>query len=201
MVAVAGSLLVPCRELMDPDDSCLLLGNCVSDRISSLNIGIASVNFIIYCGDAPLVSEPQLATYTPFITDCPVKDAGSLTIDVRLEIKDFPSYDGLKEIFEGNGSWSMFKKGDEYYLILNPFAANGSACITRFDLPLEKAIVYCAEMDILEVEDKTMVRNPFTYPMDQLLLTFALAQKEGALIHSSGVDFHGREGCRSGAGS
>jgi hypothetical protein len=149
------------------------------------------------------VSELERATYAPFITNQPVQDAGSFAIDVSLEIKDFPSFEELTEIFEGNGSWSMFRTGDEYYLTLNPFAADGSECITRFELPLEKAIVYCARMDILEVEGKRMVQNPFTYPLDQLLLTFALAQKEGALIHSSGVDFHGRGfifSGRSGAG-
>jgi hypothetical protein len=188
---------------MDRNGRGLLLDDCVSDRISSLNIGIARVNFTIHCGDAPLASEPQPATYTPFITDRSIKDAGSFTIDVRLKIKDFPSSGELTEIFEGNGSWSMFKKGDEYYLTLNPFAVDGSECITRFDLPLEKAVVYCGEMDILEVEGKRMVRNPFTYPLDQLLLTFALAQREGALLHSSGVDCHGRGfifSGRSGAG-
>ena len=181
----------------------LLSDNSISDRISSLDIGIARVNFTIHCADAPLASEPQPSTYTPFITDRPVKDAGSFTIDLRLETRDFPSSEGLKEIFEGNGSWSMSKKGDEYYLRLNPFATDGSECITCFDLPLEKALVYCARMDILEVEGKRMVRNPFTYPLDQLLLMFALAQRRGALIHSSGVEFNGRGFIfpgRSGAG-
>ena len=86
----------------------------------------------------------------------------------------------------------MFRKGGEYYLSLNPSAADGSECITCFELPLEKAIVYCAKMDIAEAEGKKMVRNPFTYPLDQLLVTFALARRNGAVIHSAGVDFHGR---------
>lgn len=168
-----------------------------------LNIAIANLNFSIYCSDAPLVNGPQPATYNPFITDRAVRDAGYSTIEVTLEIKDFPSSEELTEIFDGNGSWSMFKKGHEYYLTLNPFAVDGSECVTRFDLPLEKAVVHCASMDILEVEGKRMVRNPFTYPLDQLLLTFALAHRGGALIHSSGVDFRGRGFIfpgRSGAG-
>lgn len=181
----------------------LLLDNCVSDRISSLNIQIAGVNFSIHCGDAPLARESEPATYTPFITDHPVKDDGSLTIDIDLRINDFPSSGGLKEIFEGNGSWSMFKRGDEYYLTLNPLATDGSRCITRFGMPLEKATAYCGETDILEVGGRTMVRNPFTYPLDQLLLMYALAKRKGALIHAAGVEYHGRGYLfpgRSGAG-
>ena len=168
-----------------------------------INIEIADVNFTIHCSDASLLSEPQSSIYAPFITDQPVQHTGSVTIDVNLEIEDFPSPEGLAEIFKGNGSWSMFMRGGEYYLSLNPDAVDGSECITCFEMPLEKAIVYCAKMDISEVEGTRMVRNPFTYPLDQLLLTFALAQRNGAVIHSSGVDFHGRGflfSGRSGAG-
>lgn len=188
---------------MDHSGRELLFDSRIPGRLFSLNIGIARVNFTIHCGDAPLACEPEPATYTPFITDHPIKDSGSFTIDVRLEIKDFPSSEGLKGLFEGNGSWSMFKRGDEYYLTLNPFAADGSECITRFDLPLEKAVVHCARIDILEADGKRTVRNPFTFPLDQLLLMYALAEREGALIHAAGIDYHGRGflfAGRSGAG-
>ena len=126
-----------------------------------INIEIADVNFTIHCSDASLLSEPQSAAYAPFIINQPVQGTGSFTIDVQLEIKDCPYSEGLTEIFQGNGSWSMFRKGGEYYLSLNPSAADGSECITCFELPLEKAIVYCAKMDISEAEGKRMVRGVF----------------------------------------
>ena len=107
------------------------------------------------------------------------------------------------EIFEDCGSWSMFKKGIEYSLVLNPSLPDGPECIACFNPRFEKVTVYCGDICVVEVAGKKYVRNPFTYPLDQLLLMYALAQKKGALIHASGVEYHGRGymfSGRSGAG-
>lgn len=171
--------------------------------VSLVNIAIGNVNFIVRSVDAPLAAEPQSTLYTPFVADTIVGDSGYLTVEVSLTMKDFPSSEGLVEIFGGNGVWSMFGKGDEYYLKLNPSAPDGSESIARFALPLERAVVYCGKTDIVEVDGTRKVRNPFTYPLDQLLLMYALAGRQGALIHSSGVAFRGRGYMftgRSGAG-
>jgi hypothetical protein len=172
-------------------DAGSLSDKSIPDGISSLNVGIAGFNFSVHCSDAPLANEPQRATYTPFITKGPAGNAKSLTVDVRLEIGDFPPSGGLEKIFEGNGSWSMFKKKGEYYLSLNPSKADAE-CIICFSMPLEKAVVYCGKMDVLEEDGRRTVRNPFTYPLDQLLLMYALADGDGALIHAAGVDCQSR---------
>jgi hypothetical protein len=151
----------------------------------------------------PVLVEPRPASYKPFITERIIPGNGSLIIDVILEIKEFPTTEEMTVIFESGGSWSMFRKGDEHYLVLNPSLADGPESIVRFNPRFEKAVVYCGDMDIVEVAGKKMVRNPITYPLDQLLLMYMLADREGALIHSSGVDFHGRGymlSGRSGAG-
>jgi hypothetical protein len=109
----------------------------------------------------------------------------------------------MTEIFEGRGSWSMFKKGDENYLVLGPSFENGPECVARFDPCVERVTLYCGKRDIVEVEGTRMLRNPFSYPLDQLLLMYALAHRKGALVHASGVVFHGRGymfSGRSGAG-
>jgi hypothetical protein len=97
----------------------------------------------------------------------------------------------------------MCKRGDEYYLVLNPTLAGGPECIARFNHGLEKVTIYCGDMTIAEVEGKKMVRNPMIYPLDQLLMMYALARREGALFHASCASVSGK-GClfpgRSGAG-
>jgi hypothetical protein len=171
--------------------------------LSPLNIVIANINFIIYCNDMPLLIEPQPASYEPFFIEKTLPITGSPTIDILLETNNFPSTEELTEIFEDCGSWSMFKKGNEYSLVLNPSLAGGPECIARFNPCFEKVTVYCGDMDIVEVAGKKFIRNPFTYPLDQLLLMHVLAERGGALIHASGVDFYGRGfilSGRSGAG-
>ena len=168
-----------------------------------LNIVIANVNFLVHCNDAPLLAEPLTAPYAPFIADATIRDAGSFAIDVILETETFPPAGELTEVFEGKGSWSMYKKGEEYYLALNPSLADGPECIARFGPFFERVIIYCGKMDIVEGEGGKRVRNPFTYPLDQLLLMYALAWREGALFHAAGVEMYGKGYLfpgRSGAG-
>jgi hypothetical protein len=175
-----------------------------SGCLCSLNVAIAKVNFYIHCNDMPVLVETQSVSYTPFLTEKAVSGAGSLTIDVVLNnTKEFPSTEALTEIFEDCGSWAMFMNGDEHYLVVNPSLSGGPECIVRFNPRFEKAVVYCGAMDIVEVAGKKMVRNPITYPVDQLLVMYTLADREGVLIHSSGVEFHGHGymlSGRSGAG-
>jgi len=195
--------LVRSQELMDHSGCCLSSDDCISDRISSLNVGIARVNFTIHCSDAPLTNELQSSSYTPFITDHPIRAAGSFTVDVTLEIRDLPSSEGLEEVFEDCGSWSMLKKGIEYYLVLNPGLPDGPESIIHFEPLLEKVIVYCGDLNVVSVAGKKLVRNPFIYPLDQLLLMYALAERKGALVHAAGLDYHGKGflfAGRSGAG-
>jgi hypothetical protein len=188
---------------MDHNSSGPSFRNNDPDCLGSLNVAIAKVNFSVHCNDMPVLVETQHASYAPFLTEKAVSGAGSLTIDVVLETKEFPSTEALTEIFEDCGSWAMFMNGDEHYLVINPSLAGGPESIIRFNPRFEKVIVYCGDMDIVEVAGKKMVRNPIAYPVDQLLVMYMLANREGALIHSSGVDFHGRGymmSGRSGAG-
>jgi hypothetical protein len=159
--------------------------------LSLLNIVIANINFSIYCNDMPLLIEPRSASYEPFFIEKTVHGTGSLTIEVILETNILPSTEELTEIFEDCGSWSMFKKGIEYYLLINPSLSDGPECIVQFKPRFEKVIIYCGDMNIVEVANKKFLRNPFNYPLDQLLLMYALADREGALIHASGVDYNG----------
>jgi hypothetical protein len=157
-----------------------------------MNITIANLNFLIKCMDAPLLIEPRPATYEPFITDTNIYVKGSPAITIALKIKDLPPAGRLTEIFRCGDSWAMCKKGDEYYLVLNPSLPGGPECIARFDHGLEKVTIYCGGINIVEVEGKKMVRNPFSYPLDQLLLMYALSQREGVMLHASGVGVNGR---------
>lgn len=168
-----------------------------------LNVSIADVNFIINCSALPLMIEPQSPLYAPFTAATAGREPGSFSVDVSLEIEDF-SLDGeLTEIFQGSGSWSMFKKKGEYYLALNPTLVGGPECVARFGQAFEKVVIHCGKTEIVEVEGMRMVRNPFTYPLDQLIVMYFLAGREGAIVHAAGVEMDGRGYIfpgRSGAG-
>jgi len=138
-----------------------------------------------------LLIEPLTPPYEPFVADSDGSRAGSFAIDVDLHMGELPSLEQMTEAFRGKGSWSMFRNGEEYYLALNPSFTDEAGCIARFRRPLEKVIVYCGKTDVVESEGITMVRNPFTYPLDQLLLMYALVERGGILVHAAGVEMHG----------
>lgn len=176
----------------------------VVDRSSrSMRISIADIGFLISSVDMPLLIGPNPATYEPFMASADIRDAGAQPIPVDLKIKDLPRTGQLTEIFRCGDSWAMCKKGAEYYLVLNPSLPGGPECVARFDHAFEKVTIYCGDMTIVEVEGKKMVRNPLIYPLDQLLMMYVLAHREGALFHSSFADVGGK-GClfpgKSGAG-
>lgn len=168
-----------------------------------LNIIIADLNFVIRSSDVPLLAEPPSAAYVSFMSDEVIRNPRAPTVDVDLKTKELPSLEGFKEVFEGIGAWSMFRNGNEYYLVLNPSMEEGPECIARFTPAFEGVDIYCGKIAVVEKEGRKMIRNPFSYPLDQLLLMYLLAEKGGAILHAAGIEMHGRGflfAGRSGAG-
>ena len=169
-----------------------------------LNIVIADIHFRISSEAMPLLQLANRKTYGPFITDAIPSGEGALSIEVRLEIKDFPATGQLTEVFETPDAWSMLRDGDRYFWIDIPASSGGKPdCMVCFNRRPEKVTVYCGESFITEVSGKKMLMNPISYPLDQLLLMYALAGREGACIHATAVDLSGKGYLfpgRSGAG-
>ena len=156
-----------------------------------VNIVIANVHFLISSKDMPLLREPYQKTFAPFISDTVSSDEGSVSIDVSLEIKDFPATDHITKIGTTE-SWSIFRNGDEYSWIDISSSLDKPTCLARFHLPIEKVKIYCGKDLFTEENGKKLLINPFSYPLDQILLIYALAEREGAFMHASAVDFNGK---------
>jgi hypothetical protein len=167
-----------------------------------VNIVIANIHFLISSKDIPLLREPYRKTYAPFIADTMSSDEGSVNIDVSLEITDFPSTDHITRIFKTD-SWSIFRNGNEYFWTDISSSLDKPTCLARFHRPIEKVKVYCGKELFKEENGKKLLMNPFSYPLDQILLIYVLAEREGAFMHASAVDFNGKGYIfpgRSGAG-
>jgi hypothetical protein len=80
---------------------------------------------------------------------------GLLRIDVSMCTRDFPSTEELARVFERSGSWSMSKKGDEYYLALNPSLKDGPECIARFKQGCEEVTIYCGKRTLRKGRGKS----------------------------------------------
>lgn len=157
-----------------------------------MNILIADINFVLCSKELPILNEPQSLSYQTFSILKAKPDTEFVLIELISERKDFPESRAMREIFEDCGYWSMSNNGNEYCLLINPSLPDGPESAVYFDQGIKKASVYCSALNIVEVDGVKFLRNPFTYPMDQILLIYALAEKQGALIHASGVNYHGR---------
>jgi hypothetical protein len=166
---------------------------------ASLHIG--GVCFALRCPAGKLIFENDPA-YLSFLS--PGSNPDVADFEVKVITSPLPDTSGMQQIFESGQSWSMFCEGEEYFLALNPPALGSNALwIARFGHNPSEVTIYCSEAMIRVTGDEKAVGNPLKYPLDQLLLMYALAEREGALIHAAGVSVHGRGFIfpgRSGAG-
>lgn len=157
---------------------------------AATNIEIAGINFVVTCRDAFLVQNiPE--TYKPFYRN-EYPDAQVFNVAVRNGPGKLPNTENTKKIFDSEQSWSMFKDEDQYYLSLDPSAIfEKLSCHAHFGKSVTEATLY-SEISGRSVNGRAGVHNPFCYPLDQLLLMYILAKREGALIHAAGMSVNGR---------
>jgi hypothetical protein len=114
-------------------------------------------------------------------------------IEVTLDFDHLPDTKNLSRIFDGGTSWSMWHNSDHYLAALHSPGPGGKLLYAAaFDSPVSHATVYQGESPAEACSEHAEVLNPFCYPLDQILLVYFLAQREGALIHAAGIEVNGK---------
>jgi hypothetical protein len=153
-------------------------------------IEISGVQYSITCRDSIIIQEPDPA-YASFLK--PDRNAAMNTIDIVIDLHSLPSTEGVTKIFNTGQSWSMLKDNDYYFALLNhPSPGQKHVWMAKFDHLVNTATIYLGETFIGKKNGKVTVSNPLRYPLDQILLMYYLAQREGALIHAAGLEFNGK---------
>jgi len=167
-----------------------------------MHIRIADVDFLIASESLPLEFKNHLSAHTPFLTDTSDIDALTDNINITCFLNSFPPTDSFQKIFQAEDSWSMLKDGEEYFLEIGS-GSKETVCMARFDRQVRQVTVYCGNALLDNVNGRKKLINPFSYPLDQLLFMYAMAEREGILVHASSVLINGRGylfAGRSGAG-
>lgn len=153
-----------------------------------INLEIAGVNLAISClYSISLNGIPE--AYQPFLRKLKSAD-GTINININLELNNIPETKNMSKICDTGQSWTMFMNNDEYFLTLSPPALeNKPVWLARFNRDFKKATIYCGDMFLHKIDNRTILTNPVCYPLDQLLFMYILAQKEGAMIHAAGLCF------------
>lgn len=160
-----------------------------------LDIEIAGLHFPLR-SLSPIVLKKPEPVYSPFIKP---PGQGSFTVPVTIEFEKSCRIDVFTKVFENEGPWtSVYSNGEDYIITRDISIFDDHSFSLRFNKKFEKVII-CHTGKLAGV----YVDNPFSYPLDQLLLIHVLAWHEGLLLHSAAFDCNGKAymfAGRSGAG-
>lgn len=159
--------------------------------VNVLHVEIAGVYFIISTQDEILLDELP-PVYRPFHAETlPLN--GSMNIQISLMLDDIPEMNPSRKIFHSGHGWSMFLHDDEYLLSLDTAAGQKKPVwLAQCNREFEKVTIRCSNMLLAHTDKGTKLSNPIRYPLDQILLMYFLAKREGALIHAAGAEFDSR---------
>ncbi len=155
-----------------------------------MHLGIAGIRFVVRSLH-PIVPQVSTAAYESFFLDAR-GGAGRAEIDVELIHGQMPSTRGLLPLFDSGQAWTLFADGDTRYLALNaPAWSDVPLWLARFGCDLTQVTVFCSDALIVEHDGAMALHNPVCYPLDQLLLMYALAWRSGLLLHAAGACVNG----------
>ena len=156
-----------------------------------INLEIGDVHFAIRSRYRVLPQKDNPA-YSAFLKSSR-KDTRDIDISVLPSGKGARILQTAKRIFDGGGSWRMFRDGADYILSFNSAGVRSQPFwLARASRDFSRAVVYCGEDLTRVTKGVTTLSNPVRYPLDQILLMHLLALREGAIIHAAGVVIKGR---------
>jgi hypothetical protein len=156
-----------------------------------INMEIAGINFAVTCNNSIILRGPGPA-YQPFLEEVN-KNPRVADTHIRIELGGIPDTENLTKIFESGPSWTMFLDEDTYFLASNPPGlVSEPNWLARINRHFTEATIYCSEIFVSRRNGRTVLSNPVSYPLDQILLMYILARRQGALLHAAGIDTNGR---------
>lgn len=154
-----------------------MLYSMVSTEIAGVLLAVSGRDCIVHQGHEP--------AYGDF-----VKGVADTTPDISVSVivGCLPDMSGAKRIFSSDSSWSLWAKGDENYLVLDPHAiGTGPLWIAKTDLSFKTVTLFCSEQLVRHEGGDLLIDNPMRYPLDQIILMNYLALRGGAIFHAAGA--------------
>jgi len=169
---------------------------------------IAGVGFRIRTSDLllPVNTCPQ-AVYRQFVFfDQHHPIIKTIHIDIKITSEPLPDTSSFKQVFEGNGSWIAYIHSGRYYIASLIPPSRDPVWIAEINNDESRVHIFCSPEIIERKSDNKkhrLLANPFSYPLDQILMMRYLAGREGGICHSAGWVINGQGlifAGRSGAG-
>lgn len=170
----------------------------MSDRFC---LEIAGVHFTVQCRQASVLPDPW-ECYRTFRTQAG-PSPGMIPATLEIEVGNVPDVSHATKVFEGE-SWALYSEGDSVFIALAPRPGGlPPAWIARMSPDFTKGTVYCDEILVRDNDGVSGIVNPILHRLDQLLVMYLLASREGLIVHSAGAVLNAKGlvfAGRSGAG-
>jgi len=151
---------------------------------------IAGVDFVL-TGNPSHELFGILPFYTPFRnTARPEND--KIEIDLSLDFNRSPSTQKLDKIFDSGQAWAMYRSDACRVMTFGPPDFDSPLWVAEINHGFTRATVYCSEHLATEHNGKMRISTPLAYPLDQILLMYILAGKNGFIVHATGFIHHGK---------
>ncbi|NQU41237.1 MAG: hypothetical protein HQ523_14910 [Lentisphaerae bacterium] len=161
---------------------------------------IAGVRFAMTC-DCDIANVAPSPAYRDFTHPPAVQP----DVEVAVTLVPQPVV-GLAEYsrqFDADDMWSLFRNGDTRYVTHTGWGIEAPLWSAELQLDASAMRIYCGAVLVSGAGEERTVSSPLRYPLDQILLTYVLARREGLLLHSAGIEYGGQLWLlagRSGAG-
>jgi len=170
---------------------------------STLNLEIAGISISISGADESIDVDPPIdQAYQAFIIAQQLPKP-----DIRVTVFPGPATKPAQinrvPLFDGGGVWSLFRTESGYLLTHNPFENRPSVWTLATDTEFTKIDAYCHASLCTGHKKRLNIPSPVAYPLDQIILLHHLIQKDGLIVHSTGLAYADRGilmAGRSGAG-
>ncbi len=158
---------------------------------ANIHVRIADV-FISFTWDSLAAPEDFDPHYRSF---CGGAGNGQKPIPIRIhpQLPESLDIEKLERIYASGQTWSLFRKQTNYFLVLDPPKfKEDPLCMARFSQPIEEVEIFCNPRAFRMQNGRRFIRNPWSYPMDRLLMSYFLGEREGMMMHAAGVDIDGK---------
>ncbi|MFC1853249.1 hypothetical protein ACFL27_23875 [candidate division CSSED10-310 bacterium] len=150
-------------------------------------VSIAGVNLKLF-SPHKVTLEKSGSAYNSFI-GAVIDIAGAIDVEVQLELATMPDTARMTRIFDTEQVWSMFKQGRDYFMV-RQLPDSDPLWVARFDNTFRAVTVFCGEKLQKRAAGNIVLFNPIEHPLDQLLLMYILAGRQGAIFHAAGVNLN-----------
>jgi hypothetical protein len=122
------------------------------------------------------------------------KGQEAIHIQVHPELPSSWDIDKFEKIYASGQSWSLFRNGTDHLLAIDPPEFKQlPLCVARFNhQALNEVDTHYNRLAVKETGGRRLIPNPFSYPLDRLLMMYIFAERAGVMMHAAGVDIDGK---------